>query len=82
MTEQNNETKGTSATVQCCAECPFVQPEPKCGQDDSIELDAETMEDDVPVSCPMTNGKPLPHGDGWVKLAGWLVRKNKSGIDD
>lgn len=82
MTEQNSENKGNVTKVQCCAECPFIGQEPKCGQDDTIELDPETIEDDVPVSCPMITGKTLPHGDNWVRLEGWLVRKGKDDIDD
>lgn len=78
MTEQ----EGNVIIVECCAECPFVTPEPKCGEADVVEIDPETMDGDIPSACPMRNGVPRPNGDKWVKLAQWIMDAYPDHIDD
>ncbi len=78
MSEEQNNT----IEVACCAECPFVTPEPKCSESDAVEVDPDTMSDDIPSICPMLNGRPKVHGDKWVKLAGWILKQYPSGIED
>ena len=59
--------------VSCCADCPFIANNKNCSIKPEIEIDEITMEDDIPVECPMMNGKPIAHGEDTVQLEKWLL---------
>jgi hypothetical protein len=69
-------------TVQSCAECPFVTPVPMCSESETVEIDPETMDDDVPALCPMMDGNARASGDKWVRLAPWILSQQPDDIDD
>lgn len=79
MSEENN---NEVIKVQCCAECPFVTPEPKCSESSAVEIDPDMMDDDIPAICPMLNGQTWSHGESWVKLEEWILKRAPDNVDD
>lgn len=81
MAEETNKSNST-ITVACCGECPFKTPENKCSEDASVEIDVDTMDDDVPTICPMLSGHARASGDNWVKLEDWILKQYPDNIED
>lgn len=76
------ESKSDVIRVECCAECPFKTAGNKCKHSDAVEIDVETMEDDLPTLCPMHNGAAWPHEDTYVMLADWILKQYPGEIED
>jgi hypothetical protein len=75
--EDNVEKKGKVIIVDNCKGCPFILNDTACNEDDTVELDPEFIEDDVPSNCPMMDGVTREHDGDWVKLADFLRRQGR-----
>jgi hypothetical protein len=77
--EDNNtvEKKGKTVTVESCKGCPFILNDIACNEDDTVELDPEFTEDDVPANCPMMDGVVREHDGDWVRLADYLRKQSR-----
>ena len=79
---EETENVGKTIKVQCCGECPFVTPEPKCSESEFVEIDPEMMDDDIPAICPLMSGNAKAHGEDWVKLEDWILRRSPDNVED
>lgn len=73
----SDEVKKDEILVSCCGDCPFRIAGPKCSESTTVEIDEETMEDDLPVLCPMLNAHPRTHEGKTIKLEDWLLRSRR-----
>lgn len=65
----------TNITVSCCGGCPFLTAAKTCGKSEDVEIDIDFVDDDLPTTCPMMDGKLVPHEDKWVTLEPWILKK-------
>lgn len=60
--------------IENCAACPFLAGS-QCELDSETEIDMDFIEEDMPTTCALLDGKPHEKGDIVVGAAKWLLGK-------